>query len=62
MNSTERYSFDRETRKKQDSRYRGMYYDYMTGLPNMAYFMSSPKPDAKGCRKRMWIPLFFSLT
>ena len=33
----------------EESQYRGMYYDYMTGLPNMAYFYEL----AEAGRKRM---------
>ena len=32
----------------EESKYRGSYYDYMTGLPNMAYFY---KLAEAGCRK-----------
>ena len=48
----------------EESQYRGMYYDYMTGLPNMAYFFELAEA---GCSrmKEQEIPsaiLFFDLT
>ena len=48
----------------EESQYRGMYYDYMTGLPNMAYFYEL----AEAGRQRMRAEgsdsaiLFFNLT
>lgn len=49
---------------KEESEYRGSYYDYMTGLPNMSYFYEL----AEAGRKRMWEEktdfaiLYFDLT
>ena len=48
----------------EESQYRGMYYDYMTGLPNMAYFYELAEA---GCKKMQEqnidsAILFFDLT
>ena len=43
----------------EESRYRGMYYDYMTGLPNMAYFNELAET---GCRSTARPPPSSSLT
>ena len=49
---------------KEESKYRGSYYDYMTGLPNMAYFYELAEAGRKRMRERNENAaiLFFDLT
>ena len=48
----------------EESQYRGMYYDYMTGLPNMAYFYELAEARRKRMQDRSvaFAVLFFDLT
>ena len=48
----------------EESQYRGMYYDYMTGLPNMAYFYELAEAGRKRMRKENIdsVLLFFDLS
>ena len=47
----------------EESQYRGTYYDYMTGLPNMAYFYELAEASRKRMReeKKDSVILFFDL-
>ena len=49
---------------KEESQYRGSYYDYMTGLPNMAYFYELAEAGRKRMREQNIDSaiLFFDLT
>ena len=49
---------------KEESQYRGSYYDYMTGLPNMAYFYELADAGRQRMRERNTdsAVLFFDLT
>ena len=49
---------------KEESLYRGTYYDYMTGLPNMAYFYELAEANRERMReqKKESAVLFFDLT
>ena len=49
---------------KEESQYRGSYYDYMTGLPNMAYFYELAEAGRQRMReqKEDSAILFFDLT
>lgn len=49
---------------KEESQYRGSYYDYMTGLPNMAYFYELAEAGRKRMREQETDSaiLFFDLT
>lgn len=48
----------------EESQYRGTYYDYMTGLPNMAYFYELAEAGCKKMREKSIDSaiLFFNLT
>ena len=48
----------------EESQYRGMYYDYLTGLPNMSYFYELAEAGRQRMHKENKAPavLFFDLT
>ena len=48
----------------EESQYRGMYYDYMTGLPNMSYFYELAEAGRRSMREQRVdsVILFFDLT